>query len=80
MTDRITFLALPALPITNGVYLMSNGRKAHISYIKENGQAVGVFEHKPSPTGRVRRSYWVWESTGAAKFIEPSGLDLVKKL
>lgn len=72
--------ALPALPITTGVYIMSNGRKAHISYIKENGQAVGAFENKPSPTGRVRTTYWVWEYDGRAKFVEPSEFDLVKKL
>jgi hypothetical protein len=30
--------------------------------------------------GRIRKHYWVWEAEGNAKFIEPSGLDLVKKL
>jgi len=72
--------ALPALPITTGVYIMSNGRKAHISYIKENGQAVGAFEHKPRANGAVRGTYWVWEYDGRAKFVEPSEFDLVKKL
>ena len=75
-----TIFALPARPITTGMYLMSNGRKAHISYVKENGQAVGVFEHKPDAAGRVRGTYWVWEYDGRAKFIEPSEFDLVKKL
>lgn len=75
-----TVFTLPARPITTGVYLMSNGRKAHISYVKENGQAVGAFEHKPDASGRVRGTYWVWEYDGRAKFIELSEFDLIKKL
>lgn len=75
-----TFFALPAVWITTGTYIMANGRKAHIDSVKANGQGVGSYEGKPSPTGRIRKHYWVWEAEGNAKFIEPSGLDLVKKL
>ncbi len=75
-----TFFALPTRWITVGTYIMANGRKAYIDSIKPNGQGVGSYEGKPSPTGRIRKYYWVWEAEGNAKFIEPSGLDLVKKL
>jgi hypothetical protein len=59
---------------------MANGRKATIDSVKPNGQGVGSYEGKPDAMGRIRKYYWVWEAEGNAKFIEPSGLDLVKKL
>ena len=68
------------MQIITGTYIMANGRKAFIISIKENGQAIGRYEGKPSATGRIHKYYWVWESKGNAKFIEPSGLDLVKLL
>lgn len=75
-----TFFALPARHITTGTYIMANGRKAYIDSVKPNGQGVGSYEGKPDSMGRIRKHYWVWEAEGNAKFIEPSGLDLVKKL
>lgn len=63
-----------------GTYLMSNTRKARIDSVKPNGQAIGAYEKKPTPSGRVKWQYWVWEANGKAKFVEPSGLDLVEKL
>ena len=68
------------MKIETGVYLMSNGRKAFIDSIKPNGQGIGSYQRKPSPAGRIRKQYWVWEPNGKAKFVEPSGLDLVQKL
>ena len=59
---------------------MKNGRKAWIQTVKDNGQAVGSYEKKRTPSGRVRWQYWVWEANGKAKFVEPSMLDLVEKL
>jgi hypothetical protein len=71
---------LPNRWITAGTYVMVNGRKATIDSVKPNGQGVGSYEGKPDAMGRIRKHYWVWEAEGNAKFIEPSGLDLVKKL
>jgi hypothetical protein len=71
---------LPNRWITTGTYIMANGRKATIDSVKPNGQGVGSYEGKPDSMGRIRNYYWVWEAEGNAKFIEPSGLDLVKKL
>ena len=71
------------MQVTAGYYLMKNGRKARIDSIKDNGQGVGSYQRKPSPTsptGRIRWQYWVWEANGKAKFVEPSMLDLVEKL
>lgn len=68
------------MQITVGYYLMKNGRKARIDTVKDNGQGVGSYEKKPSPTGRIRWQYWVWEANGKAMFVEPSMRDLVEKL
>lgn len=66
------------MKIETGTYLMSNGSKARIDSVKPNGQAIGSYLRVRGNS--LRWLYWVWESNGKAKFVEPSGLDLVKKL
>jgi hypothetical protein len=42
------------MQVTAGYYLMKNGRKAWIHTVKDNGQGIGSYQRKPSPTGRMR--------------------------
>lgn len=66
------------MQVTAGYYLMKNGRKAWIHTVKDNGQGIGSYQRRYAKT--LRWHYWVWEANGKAKFVEPSGLDLVEKL
>ena len=66
------------MQITTGIYLMKNGRKARIDSVKANGQGIGSYQRMRGKT--LRWEYWVWESNGKAKFVEPSMCDLVEKL
>ena len=63
--------------VTTGTYRMRNGRRAIVTSVKSNGQAIDEYECKKKSDPN---EYWVWESNGKAKFIEPSGLDLMEKL